>query len=100
MLAFQQGIYGRNCLSDKEIGEIARVSQQVPAECKSAPIVSLTLPDRAWNPTFQRSESTSRKPARTPDYEACREDDHGGSTEQSGRRLLNSRQPDNAPSRP
>ena len=38
-------------------------------------------------PPFQQSESTSRKPARTPDHETCREDDHGGSTEGTGRRL-------------
>ncbi len=46
----------------------------------------MCTPRSARNSTFQRSESTSRKPARTPYLEACREDDHGGSTEPTGRR--------------
>ena len=77
---------GRNCMSDNEIGEIGGVSQKASG-MELGSFVSLTLPDRARNPSFQRSKPTSCKPARTPDHEACRKDHHGGLTAPDGRRL-------------
>ena len=69
-----------------------KVREKCPCTSKDffrahAPLCPMCTPRSARNLTFQRSKSTSRKLARTPDHETCQEDDRGGSTEETGRRL-------------
>ncbi len=70
-----------------QVREMSPCTSKSP-HCAHDPRCLMCTPRSARNPTFQRPESTSRKPARTPFREACREDDHGGSTEPTGCRLL------------
>ena len=56
-------------------------------------VVSCALPDRHGTPLFSGQDRPSRKSARTPYHEACREDDHGGGDEKQGQKRAQDRMP-------